>query len=36
MKQLAFDAVKSCYMRIDPHKRFYTFELFGLDFMLDY
>jgi tubulin monoglycylase TTLL3/8 len=32
---MALDAVKSVYYKIDPFKRINTFELFGLDYMLD-
>ena len=32
---MATDAVKSVYQKIDPLKRMYTYELFGLDFMID-
>lgn len=35
IKDLAFDAVKSVYMKLDPYKVPYTFELLGLDFMVD-
>ena len=35
MKKTASDAVKSVYGKIDPAKREFTFEVFGLDFMID-
>jgi tubulin--tyrosine ligase len=35
MRKTASDAVKSVYGKIDPSKREYTFEIFGLDFMID-
>ena len=35
MKNLAEDAIRSVYMRLDPLKDSYNFELYGLDFMLD-
>lgn len=35
MKNLAEDAVRSVYMKLDPLKHPYTFELLGLDFMID-
>ncbi len=35
MKKTAADAVRSVYGKIDPYKREYTFEVFGLDFMID-
>ena len=34
MKNLAEDAIRSVYMRLDPGND-YNFELYGLDFMLD-
>ncbi|KAL4491452.1 hypothetical protein ABPG72_008108 [Tetrahymena utriculariae] len=35
MKQLAYDSVCSVYTKIDKKKRNFSFELFGLDFMID-
>lgn len=35
MKFLAKDAVKAIQCRINPNKKAYTFELFGLDFIID-
>jgi tubulin polyglutamylase TTLL1 len=35
MKELARDAVKAIYCRIDREKKEHCFELFGLDFIVD-
>ena len=35
LKMIALKGVQSVFKRIDPMKRQYTFELFGLDFILD-
>ena len=35
MKSLAEDSIRSAYMKLDSNKRPYTFELYGLDFMID-
>jgi tubulin monoglycylase TTLL3/8 len=35
LKKMTLDAVKSTYPKLDPFKRINSFELFGLDFMLD-
>lgn len=35
MKQIAIDSVKAVYTKIDPKKREYCFEVFGMDFMID-
>ncbi len=35
MKNLAEDAIRAVYMKLDPLKHPYTFELLGLDFMID-
>lgn len=35
LKELARDAVKSVSRKIDPHKRQFSFEIFGWDFMVD-
>lgn len=32
---MALDAVKSVFFKLDPFKRMNSFELFGLDFMVD-
>ena len=35
MKERALDSMKSVYGKIDPSRNFYSFELFGMDFMID-
>lgn len=35
MKQIALESVRATYCRIDPAKRNFSFELFGLDFIVD-
>jgi hypothetical protein len=35
MREIACDAIKSCYMLLDPRRLTHNFELFGLDFMID-
>ena len=35
MKKLATDAIKAVYTKIDPLKKEFSFEVFGLDFMID-
>lgn len=35
MKELAREAVRAIYCRIDKEKKKYCFELFGLDFIID-
>ncbi|CAD8081512.1 unnamed protein product [Paramecium sonneborni] len=35
LKKLSTDIVKATYQHLDPNKLFYSFELFGLDFMID-
>jgi len=35
MKAIATNCVKATYMKLDPIKREHTFEIFGLDFMID-
>eukprot|EP01017_Pseudomicrothorax_dubius_P009264 TRINITY_DN13114_c0_g2_i1.p1 TRINITY_DN13114_c0_g2~~TRINITY_DN13114_c0_g2_i1.p1 ORF type:complete len:1000 (+),score=219.17 TRINITY_DN13114_c0_g2_i1:100-3099(+) len=35
MKKLAQDSIRSVYGKIDQNKREHTFEIFGLDFMID-
>lgn len=35
MKELAKDAVRAIYCRIEKEKKEYCFELFGLDFIID-
>jgi len=34
MRELAKDALKATFMRIDPRRKAHNFELFGLDFMI--
>ena len=36
MKILAKEAVKATYSRIDPSRKRFGLELFGLDFIIDY
>ena len=35
MRVLALDAVRATYSRLDPARREFNFELFGLDFIID-
>lgn len=35
MKSIATDTIKATYMRLDPKRRDFTFEIFGFDFMID-
>jgi tubulin polyglutamylase TTLL1/tubulin monoglycylase TTLL3/8 len=35
MKQIAVDLILSTAGRLNPKRREYTFEIFGLDYMLD-
>lgn len=35
MKQLAADCLKATYKLLDPKKREFCFEIFGLDFLID-
>lgn len=35
MKKIAADCVKATYGKMEPMKRTFSFELFGLDYMLD-
>ncbi|KAL4453178.1 hypothetical protein ABPG74_015409 [Tetrahymena malaccensis] len=35
MKSYALDCVRSIFTKIDPNRRQFSFELFGLDFMID-
>lgn len=35
MRQVALDAVRASYMRLDPRRLHHNFEVFGLDFMID-
>jgi hypothetical protein len=34
MREVARDAVRSAYLRLDPQKLEHNFEIFGLDFMI--
>jgi hypothetical protein len=36
MKEISIDSVKSSYLKISPHRLKHNFEIFGLDFMIDY
>lgn len=35
MKKLATEAIRSVYTKINPHKKEFSFEVFGLDFLID-
>lgn len=35
MKLVALESVKATYCRLDPTKKNFSFELFGLDFIVD-
>ena len=35
MKNLAEDSIRATYMKLDSNNKPYTFELYGLDFMID-
>lgn len=35
MKQMATDLINSVAKKLNPDKKEFSFELFGLDFMLD-
>lgn len=35
MMELATDAIRSTHLAIDAHHREFSFEIFGLDFMID-
>ena len=35
MNKMTTDIFRSCYSKLDPKRRINTFEVFGLDFMLD-
>ncbi|EAS04250.2 tubulin-tyrosine ligase family protein (macronuclear) [Tetrahymena thermophila SB210] len=35
MRQLALDCIKSTFLKMDPQRREITFEVFGLDYMID-
>ncbi|CAD8049611.1 unnamed protein product [Paramecium primaurelia] len=35
LKMITLNAIKSVYHKIEPYKRNYNFEIFGLDFMID-
>lgn len=35
MKKLATDAIRATSLSLDANRREYTFEIFGLDFMID-
>lgn len=35
MRQVALDAVRASYMRLDPRRLHHNFEVLGLDFMID-
>lgn len=35
MKQIATDTIKATFLKLDQKRRTFTFEIFGLDFMID-
>lgn len=35
MKAIALETVKATYRELDPKRREFNFELFGMDFMID-
>lgn len=35
LKKIALKGVQSVFKRLDPMKRYHTFEIFGLDYILD-
>lgn len=35
MKKLANDAIRGVYTKMNPHKKEFCFEIFGLDFIID-
>lgn len=35
MKKIACDTIKAVSRKMDPHRRFCSFEIFGYDFMVD-
>jgi hypothetical protein len=35
MKKLATDAIRSTFTKFDKNKKEFSFEIFGLDFMID-
>lgn len=35
MKKLAADAIRSTFIQLDKNKKEFSFEVFGLDFMID-
>ena len=35
MKEIATKTVRATYTKIDPQPKIYSFELFGLDFIID-
>jgi tubulin monoglycylase TTLL3/8 len=35
MKKLATEVIRSVYTKINPSKKEFTFEIFGLDFLID-
>ncbi len=35
MKKLATDAIRCVYSKINPNKKEFSFEIFGLDFLID-
>ena len=34
-RKLVQDTIKACSRKVDPHRRQFSFEIFGYDFMLD-
>ena len=35
MKKIAVKAVKAAYSKLDPDPKMFSFEMFGLDFIID-
>ena len=35
MKKVAADIFRSVYTKVNPNKKDFTFEIFGLDYMID-
>ncbi len=35
MRDIATQAIKACYIQMDPSKTEHNFEVYGMDFMID-
>ena len=35
MKKIATDAIKAVFNKINPNRKDFSFEIFGLDFLID-